>query len=247
MKLVMDERVKHRLTGLIVILSIVAIFLPAVVKKSNQRFEESLSFSVRLPPKPVLPNVAVSDEKKVFETVKVARVDVPAVVEISKPIQIARAEPISRASSLPSAPVSKTAPIVAENKASTLVKLNKKTVMAKSSKKITNDKARAVASTPAKVAIVSKKLATAAVIGVKKDMYAVQLASFSQRNNALSLVARLRNKGYKASYSTSNGKQGLYYKVTVGQLNQRNDAVHLQKQLADSMQLNGFIVKTGVS
>ena len=37
MKFVMDERIKHRLTGLVVILSIAAIFLPEQVKKSNQR------------------------------------------------------------------------------------------------------------------------------------------------------------------------------------------------------------------
>lgn len=224
MKFVMDERVKHRLTGLIVILSIAAIFLPAVMKKSNQRLEENVSFSVRLPAKPLPPDVAVTDEKTVFQSVKVARVTVPAVVE-AKPTQIAKAEPIRIKSTVPSAPISTA---------------NKKPALA--SAKIESVVAPVVLAVAA-----PKKVAAAAVVAAKKEVYAVQLASFAQRNNALTLVARLRSQGYIASYNKSNGKQGLYYKVIVGQLDQRHEAVHLQKQLAASTQLKGFVIKTGVS
>ena len=37
MKLMMDERVKHRLTGVVVLVSIAVIFVPAMIKKSNKR------------------------------------------------------------------------------------------------------------------------------------------------------------------------------------------------------------------
>lgn len=222
MKFVMDERVKHRLTGLIVILSIAAIFLPAVMKKSNQRLEENVSFSVRLPAKPLPPDVAVADEKAVFQSVKVARIDVPAAVEV-KPTQIAKAEPIRVKSMVPSAPV--------------IAAIKKPSV---ASAKIESIVAPVMQAAPAQ-----KKVAAAAVVAAKREMYAVQLASFTQQNNAQSLVTRLRNQGYVASYNKSNGKQGLYYKVIVGQLKQRHEAIHLQKKLADSMQLKGFIIKTG--
>ena len=68
-----------------------------------------------------------------------------------------------------------------------------------------------------------------------------------QQKNAQTLVTILRGKGYIASYNKFSGKQGEYYKVFVGQLQQKNEAITLQKKLALSMQLNGFIVKTGVS
>ena len=41
MKFVMDERLKHRLTGVVVILAIAAIFVPAVMKKSNQHSKQN--------------------------------------------------------------------------------------------------------------------------------------------------------------------------------------------------------------
>lgn len=247
MKLVIDERVKHRLTGLIVILSIIAIFLPAVVKKSNQRFEENVSFSVRMPAKPILPDVAVADEKEVFKSVKVARVDIHPVVDI-KPTEIAKAEPLSIKSILPAAPVTASSLAEADIKKKPIVtKMSKKILVPKSNKNTTVAKVQTLIPPAVKAAGVPKKLAKAAVLGVKKEVYAVQLASFSQRDNALSLVEKLRNKGFKATYNTANSKQGLYYKVVVGQLNQRHEAIHLQKQLASSMQLNGFIIKTGAS
>lgn len=227
MKFVIDERLKHRLTGVIVILSIAAIFLPAVMKKSNQRFEENVSFSVRLPEKPIPPDVEVTKEKDVFQTVKVARVEIPAAVE-TKSIQIAKAQPLSSMkSTVPAAPSLAL----------------KKEILVKEKPKV---KVAALISPALKAAAAPKKLAKAAVAAAKKEIYAVQLASFTQRDNALSLVARLRSKGYVATLNKSTGKQG-YYKVIVGQLSQRHEAVHLQKQLASSMQLNGFVIKTGNS
>ena len=219
MKFIIDERVKHRLIGLIVLLSIAGVFLPAIMKKS-QHFEDSISLSVRLPAKPPAPKVLVGEEKTVFQLVKVAHVDIPVIPE-AKPIQIAKAEPISIKSIVPSMPMIHNKPN--EIKIASIVR-------------------------PAmKSAAAPRALAKAAVVALKKEGYAVQLASFSRQGNAASLVLRLRNKGYKASYNKIINKNGAYYKVIVGDLHQRDDALRLQKQLATNMQLNGFIIKKGVS
>ena len=219
MKFVMDERLKHRLTGVVVILAIAAIFVPAVMKKSNQHFEEKLSLSVRLPPKPLLPNVVIKEKKTMFQSVKVAHVDIPAVVQLPRLTQFAKAEPLSIKSTMPAAPLINNRPTLA--------------------------RADLVVRHAVKAAAAPKKLANA--IHLKKEVYSVQLASFSQKVNAESLVTRLRSQGYKASYNKFNGKQGQYYKVIVGELNQKNAAIILQKKLALSMRLNGFIIKTDVS
>lgn len=225
MKLVMSEQVKHRLTGLGVILSVAVIFLPALLKQSNHHLEENLSFSVKLPPKPLAPKVVMTDEKSLFRSVKVAQVNIPKITPAPQATQIARAEPLMIKSVVPPAPVLNTEPQLA-------------TVVP-----------------PVKLALAPiKKLAPTApkklsklASSPKKGGYAVQLASFSQQNNAKTLVSRLRSKGYQASYNKFSGKQGEYYKVIVGQLEQRDAAINLQKKLAQSMQINGFIVKTGVS
>lgn len=78
-------------------------------------------------------------------------------------------------------------------------------------------------------------------------MYAVQLASFSQLSNAQALVGKLNSKGYKAKFIRTSGKQGPVYKVYAGHSPRKVDALKLKSQLASAMQLNGFVVNTGVS
>jgi DedD protein len=92
MNVAVDERTKHRITGLIVIMAVAIIFVPAMLKKSNQRLEENIHVSVQLPPKPTLPKIALATEQTVFETVKVARVTLPTPIEPILASQIARIE-----------------------------------------------------------------------------------------------------------------------------------------------------------
>lgn len=99
MKITFDERLKHRLTGLVVIVSIAIIFVPAMIKRSNQRLEESINVSIQLPPKPVAPEVNVSKKEAIFDSIKVAHVDIPApqrpiarevpseIAQIAEPVQ----------------------------------------------------------------------------------------------------------------------------------------------------------------
>ena len=225
MKFVMDERVKHRLTGLVVIVSIAVIFLPAMMKKSNQRFEENINVSLKLPNKPALPNVAIPVKSAMFQSVKVAHVD------ISAPPQAPHAPQIAKAESLSIKSAATHVPILAKNvlPVKPVIKANV-----------------AVAVEPVLTAKVAPQISSNSV-ALKKMVYAIQLASFAQQSNAQSLVTRLRHQGYVASYNKFNGRQGEFYKVLVGPLNQRDDAINLQKKLVTNLQLNGFIVKTAVS
>lgn len=219
MKFIMNERVKHRLTGFVVVLSIAVIFLPAMMKKSNQHFEENVSVSLKLPTKPTPPNVAMPTKSVMFESVKVAHVDISPDVNEPQKLVIAKAEPISIPASTIATrePTTKsviTAPVIA--------------------KKVT---AVVSASAPKK---------EVAVVTPAKGKYGVQLASFSQQSNAESLVTRLRKQGYVATYNKSVSKQGQVYKVVVGQVAQKLDAANLQKKLASNMQLKGFVIQTGL-
>ena len=230
MKFVMNEHIKHRLTGLVVIISIAIIFLPAMMKKSNQRFEENMHVSLKLPAKPVPPKVAIPNQQTLFKTVKVAHVDVPKIAQEDHPAQIAKAESLStkvtRATELAKAELAKPIEVI---KPVTIAKV-----------------APVVVKAPIRPSAMKVGPAAAPVkntVALKKETYAIQLASFSQQSNAESLVSRLRSKGYVASFNKANGKQGEFFKDVVGQLNQREDALILQKKLADNMQLKGFIVK----
>ncbi|KTD41549.1 SPOR domain-containing protein [Legionella parisiensis] len=261
MKLVIDEKLKHRLVGVAVVLSLGAIFLPAMMKKSSKRLENNFSVKVQLPPKPATPNVAITDEKEMFKTIKVARIEIPSTVEQKKSspgqedliqsVQVAHNEAVSvaKVEASKADTVAKPIELALSNAAQNVVKKQVKV---------------AAVTVPAKPVKVSKPVAKVSPKTIKKpviaqvntninsknykrNMYAVQLASFSKLDNAQSLVSKLRGKGYKASYIKTAGRQGPVYKVYAGHSPVKSDVMKLKIQLASAMQLNGFIVNTGVS
>lgn len=260
MKLVMDERLKHRLVGLAVVISLAAIFVPAIVKKSTQRFDGKHVTTVKLPTKPAMPKIAMPEEQAMFKRVKVAHVEIPA-FEQKAPVVIAKAQSLSDTNEV------KPSVIVAANEhvtpavithaetAKDAVKVapkytgsvNKESevVSAKLSKALTKNSVASVTSTKQKVARVVTK---SRVLKLPKNTYSVQLAYFSKQSNAVSLINKLKGNGYKAYYVKINSKKGQVYKVLVGNTNEKQQAMDLQKQLASSMQLKGFVVpSTGIS
>lgn len=252
MKLVLDEKSKHRLVGISVILSLGAIFLPAMLKKSSQRLENHFSVNVKLPPKPVAPSVAVADEEQMFKTIKIAKVKpstttqnkvafeadqedfIAAVPAAKEEIRIAQAKSAS--------PVAKPIELALKDAAKLAVK---KEVQVAAAEPVKPTKVVQ----PAKAKVIPKPVLAkiAPKSGMKRDIYAVQLASFSKLANAQSLVTKLQTKGYKANYTRTAGRNGVIYKVYVGHSPIKEDVVKLRTQLASAMQLNGFVVNTGVS
>ncbi|KTD06623.1 Sporulation domain-containing protein [Legionella gratiana] len=260
MKLVIDEKLKHRLVGLAVVLSLGAIFLPSMMKKSSQRFEHNFRVNVQLPPKPKAPHVVMTDEKEMFETIKVAKVEIPPVLdqkgsELDKEdfiqsvqavddaaIRIAKAERVSNRGV-----ATKPIELALNNAAKNVVKKQTNEVVAKPAKPVEPVKVQTQA--------VQKRVATKPVIAKarenhsveQKNIYAVQLASFAQFSNAQALVNKLQSQGYKANYIKTNGKRGVIYKVYVGHSPVKSDVMKVKTQLASAMQLNGLVVNTGVS
>lgn len=270
MKLVMNEKLKHRLVGISVILSLGAIFLPAMMKKSSQRLENNLSVNVQLPPKPVAPNVAVTDEEQMFKTIKIAKVNIKSATpqKAVKDDFIASAPeeldmPIAKVEPTPvAAEIEKPIELALNNAVQTTVHKEVKVVHAKVEKPIVKPapvvkpvQVAAQQVIKSKVDVVKPKMPVKPVVAqvvakkpaVKREIYAVQLASFSKLTNAEALVHKLQGKGYKASYVRVAGRNGAIYKVYVGHSPIRDNVVKLKTQLASAMQLNGFVVNTGVS
>ena len=270
MKVVIEEKVKHRLVGIAVILSVGVVFAPAVLKKSQRRFEDTVSVSVKLPPKPIAPQVSVRTPNTVFQTVKVARADAPTVNAAAKPVlTISKAEPLSPATSS----VKHTLPVALQldTRRETASPSNAKglntthsvqTAQLETHRKGSADSAvvsdLAVSELPAikskssvsqpSVPSVSQKPSAMKPLSASKTTYGVQLATFAVQSNAIALVNKLKTKGYPASFDKIEGKNGqTYYKVIVGHASERQQAQRLQKQLSQAVQINGFVVSIGVS
>lgn len=222
MKLLQNERQKHYLVGILVIFSIGIVFLPSFLKKANNHFEDNINISIRLPAKPEMPRVTVPEEKKIFQSVKVAHVDLSSESQIPVAFKTVKAEAISKKR----AEQTRTKVATAEKTRNSVKQVPEKPS----------------ATTQSQVAVNPRKAAP-----VKNTVYAVQLASFIQKNNAKSLVSRLRKQGYTAYYNADTGKKSTYYKVYVGHIADKSAATTLQQQLADRMHLNGLVIKTGVS
>lgn len=248
----MDEKLKHRLIGLAVIISLGAIFAPAILKKSSQQLDTNLSVNVKLPPKPLAPNIVMNDDKDVFETIKVAKVNIAAVSDDDQLSEFAHAQTISsEVSNELSSSLAKTQTDVTPEPVT--VAVNQAAQQSAKQYVAVTKPAKVVKPAPVvavKKPVVSKPVAVAKAAvkpSAKTEMYAVQLASFSQLNNAQALVSKLNSKGYKAKFIKISSAQGPVYKVYAGHSPRRVDVLKLKSQLASSMQLNGFVVNTGVS
>ncbi len=73
--------------------------------------------------------------------------------------------------------------------------------------------------------------------------WAVQLASFSDRANAVALRDRLRADGYQAVLSDARQGSVSSTRVAIGPIISRDDAINLQHELSDRYQLAPIVVE----
>lgn len=254
----MDERVKHRLIGLAVILSIGAIFAPAIMKKSSQRIDANMIVSVKLPAKPSQPNIDMTAKKGMFENAKVAHVELPSVndKQLTLP-SLAKAESLSKSNEKNELPGERLALADIETKADSQAL---KTDTQSQKPQIVSAKVAAVhkvakglkfSAPPAKSKEVAKNpkvikpLEKNTFESKSKKGFTIQLATFSQQRNADNLISKLKMKGYVATSSRVKTSDGFVYKVLVGQVNKKEQAQELQAKLANALQMKGFIIATG--
>ncbi|MEJ2534970.1 MAG: SPOR domain-containing protein, partial [Gammaproteobacteria bacterium] len=72
--------------------------------------------------------------------------------------------------------------------------------------------------------------------------WVVQVGSFSERENADQLVFRLRDSGYRASSAAVSSGGTTSYKVRVGPVIERSDAVALAEEIRASLGIEGLVM-----
>lgn len=72
--------------------------------------------------------------------------------------------------------------------------------------------------------------------------WVVQVGSFGAAENAEALVFRLRDAGYRASSVQVSGATGIVYKVQVGPVVEREEAVRLAAGLRTELRLDGLVM-----
>lgn len=72
--------------------------------------------------------------------------------------------------------------------------------------------------------------------------WVVQVGSFSKRDNAMRLRDQLRSKGYKTFVEQISAADKIFYRVRVGPVVSRSNALDLQKELQTKMKLQDTAV-----
>lgn len=92
MKKVLDERAKHRVIGVIVVFALMIIILPAMMRESDKHFDEFTSY--RVPKRPPLPKVSLTEKDAMMRSVKMTSVVLPK-PDAPVHMQITQAQPLS--------------------------------------------------------------------------------------------------------------------------------------------------------
>jgi DedD protein len=187
-----DNRIKQRIIGAIVLVSLGVIFIPMIL---SGRGEQSLPlFGSPIPPKP--DNIA---NIKVLEFENTPRPPEPQ-TEIRTPI-----DKYSKEDDLP---------VVAPVKPSSKDDVKTEAEPAKPAKKEAK---------PLKA-------------------WVVQVGSFSNRKNALALKEKLLKKGFRAFVERIIQHDKTSYRVRVGPEVRRENAINLQKQIEQKLNIKGLVM-----
>lgn len=210
----MDQMLKQRLIGAIVIISLAVIFIPMILEGPD---DELSPRTQDMPPPPTIEYQA--EVELPVPAVSPAPAESPAA---------AVTEPEVSAIPEPSAPQ----PEAVTGQAVTPVKQPEPVESAKTIKP-------AVVKQPPPKA--PPKTTTGPA--VTQGAWILQAGSFSQQANALSLRDRLKKSGYQASVQDSKGAEGHVYRVLIGPVNDRQAAEKLRDKLVREQKLTAMVLE----
>ena len=210
----MDQMLKQRLIGAIVIISLAVIFVPMILEGP----EDELSPRTHdMPPPPTIDYQA--------------EVDLPVPVESPEPAESPAATVTEQEVSAipePSSPQ----PEAVTSQAEAPVKQPEPVESA------TTPKPAVVKQSPPKA-----PAKTAAMPAITPGAWVLQVGSFSQQANATSLRDRLKKSGYQASMQDVKGADGHVYRVLIGPVNDRQAAEKLRDKLAREQKLAAMVLE----
>jgi DedD protein len=212
----MDQMLKQRLIGAIVIIALAVIFIPMILegpeKGSSTRTEN-------LPPPP-----AIDYQTEV-------ELPVPAAASESSEMPAGTAAPEQEVSALPEAAVPPAEPAPVATPAP--VKPVETAAPPPAPKP-------AVAKQPPPP---PEKPAPKTVSAAAQGGWVLQVGSFTQQANAQSLRDRLKKAGYQVSMQVAKGADGSVHRVLVGPVSDRTAAEKLRDKLAHEQKLSAMVLE----
>lgn len=219
----MELKTKHRIIGIVVLIALAVIIVPLFFTHSGSGLKgPSLSAHVPNPP------------------------GKPDIEQIAIPIQPATA---SKPSSVAPTPDLATQPLKASQDANNDAPMDTKTASEELATNInsatnSNDANSMPTSVPTQNQQKSDTLNKAGAVKHKfAEAWAIQLGSFSEKKNAESLVKQLRTKGYAAYVQEGKSGEANVSRVYIGPELRREKADAMVKELRETLNLKGVVVK----
>jgi DedD protein len=199
----MDQMLKQRLIGAIVIIALAVIFIPMILEGPD---DELSPRTQDMPPPPIID----------YQT----EVELPMPEESTEPSEsLADTTTDLEVSAIPEPPISKSEVVTIEAEAPV-------------------QQAEPSVATPTSPAIPSR-----AVTSITTGGWILQVGSFSQQANALSLRDRLKKSGYQASVKDVKSAGGTIHRVLVGPVGDRPAAERLRDKLASEQKLTAMVLE----
>jgi DedD protein len=215
----MDQMLKQRLIGAIVIIALAVIFIPMILEGPDK---ELSTRTQNMPPPP-----AIDYPTEVELPVPAASSESPEPAETP-----ATAAPEQQVSALPESAVPPAEPAAAPAPPPASVK-----------------PVEPVAKPPAPKPAVAKppppsdRSAPKTASVVSQGGWVLQVGSFSQQGNAQSLRDRLKKAGYQVSMQVAKGADGSIHRVLVGPVSDRPMAEKLRDRLAREQKLTAMVLE----
>jgi DedD protein len=199
----MDQMLKQRLIGAIVIIALAVIFVPMILEGPDDKLSPRTQ---DMPPPPTID----------FQT----EVELPVPEEPAEPAgSLADTSTEQEASAMPEPPMSQPEAVTSKAEAPA------------------RQAEPAVSKQPSPV--IPSRTATS----ITQGGWILQVGSFSQKANALSLRDRLKKSGYQVSVLEVKGASGTIHRVLIGPVSDRPAADKLRDKLASEQKLTAMVLE----
>ena len=199
----MDQMLKQRLIGAIVIIALAVIFIPMILEGPD---DELSPRTQDMPPPPTID----------FQT----EVELPVPEEPTEPAgSLADTTTEQEVSAIPEPPMSQPEAV---------------TMQGRSTRQASRTRRRQTS-----LARIPSRTATS----ITQGGWILQVGSFSQQANALSLRDRLKKSGYQVSVKDVKGAGGTIHRVLIGPVSDRPAAEKLRNKLASEQKLTAMVLE----
>lgn len=250
----MDETIRYRIIGAVVIVCFIAILSPIVLKQRAIVVAENKKVPFYHPVDAVSDDVAENEPTEWEKPLSVARVSLDkresTLSSLDKvefePVDNTERKAITSLNNEAQEGVQTTEPLIVDNssKEPTLTQLAEQKKVRPVAKKEPKTAPSAIKQKPIKRVKMVTTAPQRKKVVKSSQVYTVRLAAFKDNNNALKLQKNLQKLGHSTFMRSkiTHDRQKITF-VFVGELNNKDEATNLQKKLLAKTQLKGMVVR----